>query len=339
MAAANQIYILKGRFKALTTNTFGIFIIFIEKATKAVSKMSVIASHFSSMYENDPEQPWNKFEETISQLKYNGEISANLSNDFQSFFISSFLADVVEGFIDAFETKNFSKTEGLLTSLIEKILTDKNIFIQLEKQTVTREDIDKVRQDNEVRPQADKPAEPAKQGKSDDEVRAMFNIEEGGILLSVDLVIGPINGIPIYELRAGDQIVVKIAGRTEKEQYFINLLNAKNDQGEILPVRAVVKEIIADQEAKTYNLLVEIGPGIFGRASEQEKVKLKRYDPMLDARLKKANAPAGQAGASRTFTPAPSAPARTSSPVIFLVLIGGVALILTILFLVFLKIL
>jgi hypothetical protein len=334
--AANQIYILKGRFKALTTNTFGIFIIFIEKATKAVSKMSVIASHFSSMYENDPEQPWNKFEDTISQLKYNGEISANLSNDFQSFFISSFLADVVEGFIDAFETKNFSKTEGLLTSLIEKILTDKNIFIQLEKQTVTRDDIDKVRQDNEVKPQADKPAEQAKQGKTDDEVRAMFNIEEGGILLSVDLVIGPINGIPIYELRAGDQIVVKIAGRTEKEQYFINLLNAKNDQGEILPVRAVVKEIKADQEAKTYNLLVEIGPGIFGRASEQEKVKLKRYDPMLDARLKKANT---STSSGRTFMPSPSAPPRTSSPAIFLWLIGGVTLILTILFLVFLKIL
>jgi hypothetical protein len=325
----NQICILKGRFKALTTNTFGIFVIFIDKTLKSINKMSVIASHFSSMYENDPEQDWNKFEGIITQLRYNGEISVNLSNDFQSLFTSSFLTDILEIFIEGFDTKNHSKSEHVIISLVEKILSDKNIFLQLEKQTITKEEMDRVH--NEIETSSEELVEPD-EVQTEQAAKQMFNIEEGSILLNIDLIIGPINGIPIYELRPGDQIVVKIAGRTQKEQYFIDLLNAKNDKGEVLPVRAIVKEINADRQSKSYNLLVEIGPGIYGKASELEKVKLKRYDPVLDTRLQKKD--------GTTRIPVRQVPyVATKSSALFLWLIGGVALALTVLFLVFLRVL
>jgi hypothetical protein len=333
--AVNQIHILKGRFKALTTNTFGIFIIFINRTSKSIEKMSVIASHFSSMYDHDPCQPWDKFEDIIAQMRFNGEISTSLSNDFQALFVSSFLSDIIELFIDSFDMKNFTKTEHVIQSLVEKILSDKNISLQLEKETISKEDLERVKLERE---QKSKPAEASPAPQSPQDVGVQFKVDEGSVILNVGLVIGPISGIPIYDVKPGDQIVVKISGRTQKDQYFIDLLGARNEAGEVLPVPAVVKEVQASSGTpKEYNLLVEIGPGIFGKATEQEQVKLKRYDPLLDARnVKKAGG--SQPGTSPVKFHQPAASnAGKSSSVVFLWLIGGIALLLTIVFILFLN--
>ncbi len=333
--AANQIHILKGRFKALTTNTFGIFIVFIDRTSKNIDKMSIIASHFSSMYDHDPAQSWEKFEDIIAQMRFNGEISTSLSNDFQALFVSSFLTDIVELFIDDFDSKNFSKTEHTIQSLIEKILSEKNISLQLEKETVTKDAIDAVKSE---RDQSVKASDPAPSSASVQE-SVTFQVDEGGVVLNVGLVIGPISGIPIYDVKPGDQIVVKIAGRTQKEQYFIDLLGARNESGEVIPVPAVVKEVRSSSSSpKEYNLLVEIGPGIFGKATEQEQVKLKRYDPLLDSRNVKKQAGGNSSSSSSVkFSTSSSASSGKSSSAIYLWLIGGIALLLTVVFLIFLR--
>ncbi len=333
--AANQIYILKGRFKALTTNTFGVFIIFINTLSKNIEKMSIIASHFSSMYEHDPCTSWNEFEDTIAQLRFNGEISSSLSNDFQALFVSSFLADVVEGFIDGFELKNHAKTEHLIQSLIEKILSDKNLSLQLEKEVIAKDELDKVKVEKNQTDQ--KESEAAQATPVQPAAQEIFHTEEGSVILYIGLVIGPISGIPIYEVKAGDQIVVKIAGKTQKEQYFIDLLGARNDNGEVTPVPAVVKEVRSSAGTpKEYNILVEIGPGIYGKATEQEQVKLKRYDPLLDSRNSKKQAASAMPPSSRSSATL-SLGSTGKSSTVFLWLIGGIALVLTILFLVFLR--
>lgn len=328
--AENQIYVVKGRFKAMTTNTFGLLIIMLSKTTRQPISMSVIASHFSSMYENPPSGKWSAFEDTIAQMRYKGEISTNLSNDLQGVMSSTITGEVAEGIVESFGQKKMSKMEHTISSVIEKILGDKNIFTQFERETISQAEMEAVRQEKEKKNTEEvKKKEEQKQVQSS---ASVFTVAEGDTLLNVDLVLGPVSGIPIYELKPGDQIVVKIAGRTAKETYFIDLLKAKNEEGDVLPIKAVVKEIAANQEMKEYKLLVEIGPGIFGVASEQEQVKLKRYDPALDQRLnqKKEFQTGMEPGMSSRSGSRPSGP----SPVLIIVL-GAATLILFILFFVF----
>lgn len=331
--AGNMINILKGRFKAMTTNTFGLFIIVIDTYTKSIESLNVIASHFSSLYEHDPEQSWDQFESSIKQLKWDGEISATLSNDLQTLFVNSFLSDVVEQFMDCFEAKKFAKAEHLLSSLIEKILADKNLSLQLESSVISKEELVQKRESaNEESKKTSTPEpEPANQQSSQ-----AFNVEDGGVILNVNLVLGPVHGIPIYELRAGDQIVVKIAGRTQKEQYFIDLLKAKSENGDILPIKGIVKEIQSLDEGKEFKILIEIGPGVYGVATEQERVKLKRYDPLSDARVINSQ----QSTTAQTLQPGDGmsglgTTSGKSGNLLFIWLIGFVTLVLAVLFFIF----
>ena len=329
----NMMYILKGRFKAMTTNTFGLFTIFVDGYTKSIESINVIASHFSSLYENAPDQAWDKFESKIKQLKWDGEISTNLSNDLQTLFVNSFLGDVVEQFLDCFQIKKFGKSEHMISTLIEKILADKNLTLQLENETISKEELAQKR--NAVSEESKKQTEAATAASQPSQQESAFNVEDGGVILNVSLVLGPVHGIPVYDLRVGDQIVVKIAGRTQKEQYFIDLLRAKSENGDILPIKGIVKEIQSLNDGKEFKILIEIGPGVFGVASEQERVKLKRYDPLSDARVINSQQSTMQQQSGSNFDNSIGAFSGKSHNLIFIWIIGFVTLLLAVLFLIF----
>jgi len=328
----NNIYILKGRFKATTTNTFGLFAVFVDKTQKNIDKISVAVSHFSSIYETNPELDWYKFDQIIQMANYKGEVSQSLTSDFQSLFRNSFGPEVIETFIDSVEGKNLKKVENIFVSLISKILADKEVTIQVEKQALNRQEMERIK--SEAENAASKNEEKKSEEKKEETSTVIFNVEEGSVILNVEVVIGPIGGIPIYEVKPLDQIYVKIPGRTPKEMSFINLLNARNETGEILPVPATVKEVVKDKDTKQVNLLVEIVPGVYGKAMEQETVKLKKYDPLNDPRIKKTSTenPAQQ---PNIFSYGTGRTDKQTSPLIFLWIIGAVILILGLLFIFF----
>lgn len=329
--ANGQIYILKGRFKALDTNTFGLFTVFLDKSRRSIEKMTVAVSHFSSLYEMNPEQDWFKFDQHIQQVRYRGEVSQNLTADFQSLFHSSFGPEVVETFLDAVEGKSLQKAEHVFVSVIGKALQDKALTVQLEKQTVSREEMERTKAEAAASASvsASAPSQAPAPAKAEPEPAqdTTFAVEDGAVILNVDLVIGPIGGIPIFELKPLDRIYVKIPGRTPKEMTFVNLLNARNESGEILPVPATVKEVRRDKGAKQVEILVEIVPGVYGKATEQESVKLKRYDPAADQRLKRT-AGAAVPGAMPTVGPVYGPPASRSNLIVFLWVIGAVVLVI-----------
>ncbi len=45
--------VIKGRFKALGTSTYGLFIVFIDNYSKNVDRFDIVSSHFSTLYENN----------------------------------------------------------------------------------------------------------------------------------------------------------------------------------------------------------------------------------------------------------------------------------------------
>jgi hypothetical protein len=123
---------------------------------------------------------------------------------------------------------------------------------------------------------------------------SMFQVDEGSVVLDVNLVLAPVSGIPIFEIQPGDRIMVKINPATKRGLYFIELLNAKHDE-DIVPVPCTVTEVKLNK-ANEYVVLVKIGEGIFGKVIEAEQVKIKRFDPNSDKKTA-ANAQRSMAAA------------------------------------------
>lgn len=268
-------YLLKGRFKGRDSNTYGLFIMFFSLTQKSIDNVLVAASHFSGIYETSTKTPWNEFEDKITQLKWKGEISVNTSHDLQLLLSNSIRQDIAEELIEAMTNGQMNKIEHTLSNILIRGLLDKMVSLELNFDKISHKDIIKIK-DERARKEKEIKEEQKKETIRQAETEK-FKVEEGAVTLSVNLVLAPVSGIPVFEIKNGDMIMVKIDGATERGNYFIDLLNARTPEGQIMPVKGTVKEISMNALGE-FELMVEIGPGIYGKSLEAEQVKIKKYD-------------------------------------------------------------
>ncbi len=268
-------YLLKGRFKGNDSNTFGLFIMSFSLTQKSIDNVLVAASHFSGIYETSTQTLWNEFEDKITQLKWKGEISVNTSHDLQLLLSNSIRQDIAEELIEAMANKQMNKVEHTLTNILIRGLLDKMVSLELNFDKISHKDIIKIK-DERARKEKEVKEELKKEAIRQAETEK-FKVEEGAVTLPVNLVLAPVSGIPVFEIKNGDMIMVKIDGATERGNYFIDLLNARTPEGEIMPVKGTVKGISMNALGE-FELMVEIGPGIYGKSLEAEQVKIKKYD-------------------------------------------------------------
>ena len=272
--------IIKGRFKAIDTNTFGLILIFINNNLKVAENISVIASHFSSLYETDPKGSWADMEERIFSLKWKGEFATSISRDIQSYIESTLKDDRTEEMYNFIKQNAVSKIENTFFSMLMKPLGEKNIHIELSWEKVSGEEIQQAKEARENREAEETGPQEEVQSSEDAALSEEFNLEEGSVVLDVNLILAPVSGIPIFELKKGDRIMVKIDASTNKGKYFIDLLNATHD-GDVVPIPAQVYGVKVNK-FNEFSIVLKIGEGIFGKVIETEPVKLKKYDPDSD---------------------------------------------------------
>ncbi len=272
--------VIKCRFKAIDTNTFGLILIFLNKSLRVCESVNLVASHFSSIYETNPKENWSGIEDRINGLKWRGEYATAISNDTQD-FLDDFLKGPVAGADEFFDFVKNNVAGKLQNSIVEKLikpLGDRNIDLELAWDLISSEDILDAKKSKEDQSFSD-----MDEGVTEDVTEQLarsagFDIESGSVLLNIDLILAPVSGIPIFNLKKGDRILVKINPNTNRGQYFIDLLGVASKNGHIKPVPATVHEVKMN-ELNEYALLVKIGDGIFGHNTEAEQVKLKRFNP------------------------------------------------------------
>jgi len=275
----SQYSALKARFKATKSNAFGFLLVFMDNELHSPESIVTLVSHYGSMYEIDPKQTWSAIEDRMNELRLKGEFAASISRDAQN-AIEALLGGMRPDEISALTgIETIAKTEHLLSATLAKPLADKNVTIEVAIEDVTEAQRVAVKQEREKRSQdkaaAEAPEAPAPEDK-------LFNVEEGAVILSVNFVLSPVSGIPIFELKIGDKIMIKIDPASKRGAYFIDLLGAKRDN-DILPIPATVTEMHIGK-ANENMVLVKIGEGVYGRISEAEKVKIKRFDPGVDGK-------------------------------------------------------
>jgi len=274
-----NILIVKGRFKSNSMNLYGLFLLTFN-AMKKLDSHHAIVSSYSDMYDLELSTPWHKFEECIVDRKWKGnfnnsmtasimEAFTNISNDVRNLKI---LYDNVYNY-------DYDQMDIILYDIINRIIHDKNLVMESLIQEISLGELQSVKEDRS------KP-----QNQNDENIQEKKDTH--GVILQVKPVLAPLNGKPIYELRIGDKIMVKIIPSTSKENYYIDLYNLKDDRGiKIIPATVIDIKSSAGKN-NPIEILGEIMPGVYGLCMEDEKlIKLKMYDPKTDSLIDEKTKP------------------------------------------------
>ncbi len=275
--------VIKGRFKATASSSYGLFVIFIDNITKNSDKIDVVASHFSTVYDSNISMPWSELQDMITKLRWKGEYATSLTHDVQATLEDLFQPGTGRGpdIWSAIKKGTINKAANFFEEFLARPTGDKGIKVELSIETITKSDIENVKR---MREERDMVNSLTIQNNQQPSPKEESKLEESAVVLDVSLVLSPISGVPIYELKEGTKIFIKITEQTSRGQYFNDLLGASVD-GEILPVPATVQKV--SKEGKIYTVLVEIGPGIYGKSLDEDTVKVKLYDSNQDKRKSK----------------------------------------------------
>ncbi|MGA2141306.1 MAG: hypothetical protein ABSG94_02690 [Brevinematales bacterium] len=281
----NTYIVIKGRFRAPSSSSFGVFIIFLDNMTKNVDKYDIVSSHFSTLYENNVNMPWHEFEDIISKLKWRGEYATSLTHDIQASFDDIFQAGTgrTQDIWSNVKKAQISKVSDIFDEVLARPTTDKAVKCEIAAESIMKSEIEEAkkfrseREAKELLSGTEKDSKPQPDGSTPE-------VGESAVILEVSLILSPISGIPIYDLKEGDKIFIKITEQSSRGQYFIDLLNA-SENNEIIPIPATVVKMT--KEGKIYTVLVSVGPGIYGKSLDEDTVKVKKYDPAEDKRKKK----------------------------------------------------
>ncbi len=268
--ASENILIVKGRFKSTSMNLYGLFLL-IFSTIKKLDIYHVIVSSYSDMYDFEPHTSWERYEEIIVDRKWKGNFNNSMTASIMDAFTKlSEDSRSTKILYDHVYNYDYDQMDLIIFDLINRIIHDKNLTMETIIQEVSSQEFRKIKEDRS------KPAEEEKEKEHPDDGKQ-------STILQVKPIVAPINGKPIYSLRIGDRILIKIIPASSRENYYIDLYNLKEEKT-IRSVPATVVDIKAGLgKNNPVEILTEIMPGVYGQFSEEEKqVKLKLFDPMVD---------------------------------------------------------
>jgi hypothetical protein len=311
-----RFYFLKGRFKAGSTNLYGLFLV-IFNPQKAMESFHAVVSTFSNVYDLEPHIDWHVFEEKITDFRWKGNCNTNLTSAIVTMFdtINKDLRqrDELYGLISSY---NYTHLDVSLLDLINRIIRDKMTILETGIQEATPEEVLAVRELH-----AKKTAETEKSEAP--MPTSTFQVEEGALIVSMSMVLSPVSGKLLYELKIGDKIMLRFNPKMELGNYYIDYYNLRTPEGKIKPIPGEVIDIKSESKALPVNILARIDNQLYGVTSEEERhVRVYLYDPKIDGVFKSPAKDQSRASRpARTATASPGSNPKRSS---FIFLVMGI---------------
>ena len=267
-----SIIILKARFKSNSLSLYGIVVV-IFNSSQEIDSFNTVVSTYSSIYDLEPHAGWERYEESILELKWKGNFNNSMTNSLMD-QINSISSDqhLKSQFYEYLNNYDYDNVEVFMFDAINRIIHDKNLIVEVGIQETTAEEFQETKKNR---------------GKSDGKTDEPA-IEDGSAILPIEPILSPVKGKPIYEMKIGDKIMGRITPNSDRANYFIDLMDLRQDNV-IKPIPCEVIDIKASGKTGPIEILTQIGPGIYGKCTEDEKqVKLKIYDPIADGPPAKA---------------------------------------------------
>ncbi len=260
----DKYYILKGKLRCESSNFYSVFLIMIDQELKILEKVEVNVTRIPTFYNNSNTLEWYEVEEQILQDVFDGKNISTLSKSIQQGIEKIFINEDIDYLVDLVGDE-FDKFQKIIDESIGRTLGTEDLAIEMHK----------FESNSIVQPT----------NENDNITSDMLDIENESIefdipadvnLIPVKPVLGPVSGIPIYELTEGDKIYVNIDTNFNRAKEYLEYFNAI--QGDkLLPVRAEIMEIFIDM-TNNYVILVKLDDTTYGRITEEEKIKIRKVE-------------------------------------------------------------
>jgi len=258
----HDVKIIKTKFTSAHLGLYGLVIMVVNKNEQEETINGIITTH-AYIHDTDLDASWKRFQDLISSLKVKRHFNNSLSNElvtklkemFTDYNISAELYDAVE-YLD------YTKLNTILGDVINKVLNEKNSTLESLIQSFSQE-------------------EHATNADASDDQNAP-SAKPSATVLTVIPILSPLKGKPVYELKVGDKIMVKIIPSMDQMRY-IELFDVKKDN-EVMPIPAEIVDIKAGRTRKSpTEVTTKLSKEIYGYFVEDEShVRLKMYDPNDD---------------------------------------------------------
>ncbi len=290
----DNILIVKGRFKSVASNLYGQFFIIFNNE-RQFDNYNAIISTYSDVYNMEPHEGWEVYEERIADWKWKG----NFNNSMTASILGEFKAlaenDHTMGLLfESVYNYDYDNMDVIFYDAINRIIHDKNLILETSIQETTPEGFRQAREER------------AKERDHDTEQKEEPK-DDGSVVIPIKAILAPVKGKPIYDLRVGDAIMVRIQPTTQKAAYYIKFFELETEDS-VLPMPGKVVDIkFGSGKNDPIEILTELSPGVYGKITEEEQqVKLKTYDPSTEGTEGKGKGKKRTSGAMRASSKEPS---------------------------------
>jgi hypothetical protein len=314
-------YFLKGRFKSSAINLYGIFLV-VFNPQKIMESHNAVVSTFSNLFDLEPHIEWAVFEDKITEVRWKGNCNANMTSAIISIFETinkePRLRDEMYGMISSY---NYSQIEVHLFDQLNRIVRDKNTVLETSIQEASHEEVTQIRETRAKKTQEDKAPKHEAAPSYD------FEVEEGSTVIPSSLVLSPVRGKLLYELKIGDKIMLRLNPKSEIGNFYNEYFNLKTPEGKLKTIPGEVIDIKSDSKSLPVNILTRIDERIYGVATEEERhVRVCTYDPKVDGVFKTP----GKTIVAQSTTARTAAPEKKYSSMTYFML-GFIAFVLMLL--------
>jgi hypothetical protein len=284
-------FFLKGRFKSTAANLYGLFLV-VFNPQKVMEVHNAAASSFSTSYDLEPHIEWERYEEKITEYRWKGNCNASMTNSivnaFEDINRDSRLRDELYSLISSY---NYSQLEIMLFDQLNRIVRDRNIIIESGIQEATPEEVIQVRERRSVASKDESAAAPAPETTTHD-----FEVEEGSTIVPVSMLLSPVRGKLLYELKIGDKIMLRLNAKNEIGKYYIDFFSLRTPDGKIKAIAGEVIDIRSEKRDMPVSVLTKIDERVYGLSTEEERhVRVCIYDPKVDGPLRTSGGKKGSA--------------------------------------------
>ena len=291
-------YFLKGRFKSAATNLYGLFLV-IYNHQKMMESFHLVATSYSSIYDLEPHQEWNRFETMITDHRwkgsYNTSMTTSLTSILEAISKEPRQREELYGLISNY---NYQRIDVIFFDLFNRMIRDKNSVLETGIQEATIEEVQQARD-------AAKEKHNEKENKPIISARN-FHVEEGAIIVKSSLVLSPVRGKQLYELKIGDRIMMKLDPETQQGAYYIEMYKLRTPEGKLKGIPGEVIDIRSESKDMPVDVLARVDDHLYAQAIEEDRhVRVCLHDPRIDGPFRRMPQKNPLSAESRAAAPAP----------------------------------
>jgi len=255
-ASEKDIFILKGKFISSKKSCNGALLLFYNQQTNVPEYVFVVVSSDPALARIKIEDSWRVMHESMMKFYTSREANTELSSKIESQLlapenISYFSIFFTLSGVDIVNLKRFLLNE------ISKVLIDTNTILKVAREATDVFHFSGFIKTTNVGLKL--------QPQSQLNLITLLNI-------SVEPVLAPLGGKDVEKIDVGDEILVKVTDTREIVHFLMGFIDTKN----VSPGKLFGRVIFNQKTSTSLNnlLILEFAPGIFGRFSIGEKIRV-----------------------------------------------------------------